>query len=141
MPFKNNEDRKKYMRQYDKKYYQEHTEEHREQRKKYYKNNTKKVLERVKRYRRTLRGRFFTYKKSAKDRGLIFGFTLDEFVKIIKKPCHYCGGEGYGIDRLDSSIGYLKGNVVSCCSMCNRMKWAYTEEDFIHQCTKISDNH
>jgi hypothetical protein len=27
-----------------------------------------------------------------------------------------------GIDRIDSSIGYIEGNVVSCCSKCNTAK-------------------
>ena len=82
---------------------------------------------------------YTTYKKGAKKRGLILGITFNEFVKILNKPCYYCGEKGYGIDRLDSSMGYLKDNIVSCCSMCNYMKQSYTEEQFIEQCTKISD--
>jgi hypothetical protein len=108
--------------------------------KKWYKNNREKINIRTKKYNHTLKGNFIRYKTGAKRRGLIFELTLDEFSKIINKPCYYCGSEGYGIDRLDSSIGYLKSNIVPCCSMCNYMKNNYSEEDFVNQCIKISNN-
>ena len=81
--------------------------------------------------------RFRHYKKDAKKRGLIFELTYNEFLKLINGVCYYCGGNGYGIDRLDSSFGYLKDNVVPCCSVCNRMKYTYTEDEFIEKCIKI----
>ena len=87
-----------------------------------------------------LKHRLTSYKHTAKQRGLVWGITFDEFMKIISMPCYYCGGEGYGIDRLNSSVGYLRDNIVSCCSMCNYMKHTYTEEDFVRQCMKISNN-
>lgn len=111
-----------------------------EYRKQYYVDNK----ERIDKYNRIwaknnpLKHNFGAYKTNAKAKGLIFAITLNEFMEIVEKPCYYCGGEGYGIDRLDNSMGYLKGNIVSCCSMCNYMKNAYTEEDFISQCIKIA---
>lgn len=56
--------------------------------------------------------------------------------------CHYCGlpasesngTEEYrynGIDRKDSSRGYIKGNVVSCCRTCNTVKMDKSYEEFI----------
>jgi len=99
--------------------------------------NPEKVKKYQKEYRHTLRGRFFDCKNNAKKRGFIFRITFDEFVEITNQPCHYCGGEGYGIDRLDNTIGYLKDNIVSCCSMCNFMKKTYTKDKFINQCAKI----
>lgn len=50
-----------------------------------------------------------------------------EDIKILlTSPCHYCGGMSRtgvsGIDRIDSSKGYITGNVLSCCWMCNRAK-------------------
>ena len=106
----------------------------------WYKNNREKHLKRNRKYSLTLKGRFVNYKTNAKRKGLIFEFTLDEFSKIINEPCYYCGGESYGIDRIDNSIGYLKDNIVPCCSMCNYMKRTYSEEDFINQCIKIINN-
>jgi hypothetical protein len=74
-------------------------------------------------------------RKKSKERG--FNITFDQFKKLVKSPCHYCGSKGYvskghrdwsadvlvnGLDRLDSSIGYLYDNVVPCCRVCNSAK-------------------
>jgi hypothetical protein len=57
--------------------------------------------------------------------------TLDaEFVaKILKLPCSYCGIEQkdltagrIGLDRKNSTIGYVQSNVVQACSRCNFLK-------------------
>ena len=108
--------------------------------KQYYKNHRAEILKYYREHKQTLKSRFTVYRANAKARDLIFGITFDEFVELTKKPCHYCGEEGFGIDRLDNTIGYLRENVVSCCSICNMMKRAYTKEDFINQCMKISNN-
>jgi hypothetical protein len=42
-----------------------------------------------------------------------------------------------GIDRVDSSMGYVAGNVVPCCSTCNRMKLDHSYDDFIAHIKKI----
>ena len=81
--------------------------------------------------------KYRTYKSNAKQRGYGFEITLDEFKKIISGQCYYCHGFAIGIDRLDSSLGYIKGNMVSCCEMCNRMKNHYSLKDFIAKCKQI----
>lgn len=75
-----------------------------------------------------------------KTRVLSFDLTFDEFVTYWKQPCFYCGGdvETIGLDRVDNSLGYTKGNVVSCCHVCNWMKRDMSREDFVSHCTKIS---
>jgi hypothetical protein len=35
-----------------------------------------------------------------------------------------------GIDRIDSTRGYLVGNVVACCKYCNTSKNTMTQKDF-----------
>ena len=35
-----------------------------------------------------------------------------------------------GIDRLDSSLGYTKDNIVTCCKICNYAKNKMKFEDF-----------
>lgn len=134
-------------KEYQKEYQKDNPGKHRERQERWQKKNPqyakqwlKDNPEYKKQWAYTLRGRFTEYRRGAKKRGLIFEPTFDEFVKILSNPCHYCGGESYGIDRLDSSIGYSKDNIVSCCSMCNLMKRTYTEEDFIKQCKKIINN-
>jgi hypothetical protein len=42
-----------------------------------------------------------------------------------------------GIDRVDNSIGYEMGNVVTCCVVCNLMKRCHSHSDFISHCRAI----
>ena len=130
----------KQNKEYRKKHHENNREYDLAMDKEWYKNNRKNCLKRNKKYNHTLKGKFITYKTGAKRKGLIFELTLDEFSKIISEPCYYCGENGYGIDRLDNSIGYLKINIVPCCSMCNYMKNNYTKNEFINQCIKIVKN-
>jgi hypothetical protein len=91
------------------------------------------------------RGRYQVYRQAAKIRNLDFKLTLDEFDEITKQPCQYCGeynnayfGEQYsGIDRVNSSIGYIEGNIVPCCTMCNRMKLDYATSDWFAKMYQI----
>jgi Domain of unknown function (DUF5664) len=65
----------------------------------------------------------------AKKKGLEWTISLEEFSSLRSKPCYYCGGElplrGSGLDRLDNSWGYRSGNVVPCCTSCNRVRGDY----------------
>ncbi len=42
-----------------------------------------------------------------------------------------------GIDRIDSSKGYIQGNVVTCCRTCNVAKMDMDYKEFINHITKI----
>ena len=75
-------------------------------------------------------------------KGLAFELTLDTLLlDFWQKPCHYCDDpiETVGIDRVDSSIGYIPGNMVPCCSMCNFMKLTSSSDDFITKCKQITE--
>lgn len=48
--------------------------------------------------------------------------THEDVARLSSEPCGYCGFEdpvGCGVDRIDSTMGYLLANVVACCSECN----------------------
>lgn len=101
--------------------------------------------------------RFNSYKVSAKHRGLDFKLSFLQYHEITQKDCFYCGvppsnkyelrypkghpkegdprgGDPYiynGIDRIDSSIGYIMGNVVPCCAQCNRAKGDCSAREFL----------
>jgi hypothetical protein len=63
---------------------------------------------------------------------------LDYSENYYNKPCHYCGtGECTGLDRIDSSLGYLPTNIVSCCKICNSMKNTLSVDHFINHINKI----
>lgn len=88
------------------------------------------------------------YKQSAKKRNLEFNLSQDVFFKLLEGNCFYCGiepkehgGQIYmvkaiapfkrnGIDRFDTTKGYIKENCVSCCSNCNYAKHEMSIEHF-----------
>lgn len=89
------------------------------------------------------RVRYNQYLGNAETRGLFFGLIKSEFDSIIAGSCHYCGRKAdaqhkNGIDRKNSSVGYLVPNCVPCCAPCNRMKKWYNREEFIAQCQKVA---
>lgn len=58
-------------------------------------------------------------------------------------PCFYCGMVGTeaapnGLDRVDSSGTYVIENVVSCCTMCNRLKSDFPLNKFINHVMQIA---
>jgi len=84
----------------------------------------------------------FAYRNSAKKRGHIFSLTREEFWKLIKGECFYCGessNKRNGIDRKDNAIGYVIENCVSACRRCNMMKGQMTQMGFIETCTRIAN--
>lgn len=90
----------------------------------------------------------YVYKYNAIKRGFAFDLTDKEFIKLITGNCYYCDSapsntSAYykvkynGIDRVNNKKGYLKQNVVSCCALCNKMKSALTQDEFIDHVLKI----
>lgn len=88
-------------------------------------------------------------------------FELYKYLAL--KECFYCGA-GYskklhdrtnestkgkilsdtfvecnGIDRLDSSKGYIKGNVCSCCKYCNTAKNTMSTVEFLNFIKRVHD--
>ena len=95
------------------------------------------------------------YKNSANKRNINFEILREDIEDLIKKPCTYCGslpkekklkyirGKQYprnGIDRIDSSIGYVKGNLTSCCNICNIMKNTLSTQEFETYIKKIYEH-
>jgi hypothetical protein len=79
-------------------------------------------------YSRGLKARWLSSIQRAKNRKIDFSLTFEEYIESISQPCFYCSDyfgkveAGIGLDRVDSSEGYLKQNVVSCCKTCNIIK-------------------
>ena len=143
--------------EYNQKYYKKHKEKLKENAKSYYYDNQEKVLEDVKKYRDSNReliqkkGREYYRRKPenrmlnrararAKKQGL--SFTLDEKDILIPTHCPLLGIELYiaegrkavkdnsaSLDRIDSSLGYIKGNVWVISHKANTMKSNATLEE------------
>lgn len=110
--------------------------------KNYYINNPNKVYrdykEYQKNYYKTIKGKFYDYRKKSKYRGWSFTFTFSQFQKLLNLPCHYCGSfKNIGLDRVDSAKGYIKGNTLPCCSICNIAKNDMPYLAFILHCRRI----
>lgn len=80
-----------------------------------------------------------TYRRNAKAAGRAFELTEEAAAAYFNAPCAYCGTttEGLGIDRVDSSKGYVEGNMVPCCTLCNRMKSDLPREVFLTHVERI----
>ena len=85
----------------------------------------------------------------AKKKDIKVELTFEEFKEIASGKCTYCGvgpversWEGKnkhtpiatfslnGIDRVDSSIGYIKSNCTACCKACNISKSTMSVPEF-----------
>ena len=78
-------------------------------------------------YSRTPKCRFKQIRNAAKRRNLEFTLTLEDVEQLLNLPCFYCREPknmevGTGIDRKNNNLGYVPGNVVPCCRICNVAK-------------------
>jgi hypothetical protein len=93
------------------------------------------------------------YRAGARIRGLEFSLTDEDVRILVTGNCFYCGAEPSryfkrgpksnsllvnGIDRMDNRIGYVHGNVVSCCWACNKAKMDTPYEDWIAWINRIA---
>ncbi len=46
-----------------------------------------------------------------------------------------------GIDRINSNIGYIEGNIVPCCKHCNSAKNTMTESEFKEWIVRLYNNY
>ena len=109
----------------------------------------RKELSRIRRRLRPglagMRQLIIAYKSNAKKKGRSFELSEEQFAKITKQDCYYCGTKPNniyksffcsgdyiynGLDRIDNTKGYTIENVVPCCRFCNAAKSNRTEQEF-----------
>ena len=87
---------------------------------------------------------YSVYKISANSKQLEFNLTKGDFMEMVVDQCYYCGivqEKGFnGVDRLDSSEGYIMSNCVSCCQMCNYIKGSLGPTIFMNRIEHIMTN-
>ena len=87
----------------------------------------------------TIGDAFRRYKHSARYRGHVFSLTIEDVERIYFSDCTYCGlSPAKGIDRRESTIGYIFENCVPCCKRCNYAKGTETEKDFLEWIARIA---
>lgn len=92
------------------------------------------------------------YKRCAKRRNINWKLSRDDFTKLIKMNCHYCGTSASlevrskfhkmnvnGIDRKDNARGYEISNCLPCCEICNRAKNNLTYEEFVDYLKRLKN--
>lgn len=91
----------------------------------------------MRRYRkgknRTPAGWFKQLTNNAKARGLEVDSNPTAISDYYGLPCFYCGDVplmSHGIDRVENSRGYVRGNMVPCCTHCNIAKGQRSSDDF-----------
>ena len=99
------------------------------------------------------------YRRNAKNKGREFKLTNEEFKRLTSSNCRYCGDVPNkqwfyvklnhtktmpyifnGVDRVDSDRGYIIGNCVPCCKICNSMKLDLTVDGFINHINKVASH-
>jgi hypothetical protein len=86
------------------------------------------------------------YKRKALQRGLEWAISDQRFFELTQMPCYYCssvpattrrsktqnGPFVYnGVDRKENERGYINGNVVPCCKICQRAKMDMPFKEFV----------
>lgn len=85
-------------------------------------------------------------KKGAADRNIEVTWGDEDLIATMKRDCFYCKrsapeNQFHGIDRMDNSKGYVKGNCYPSCWTCNRMKGVMDVNDFLTHCEIIYNAH
>lgn len=96
-----------------------------------------------------------SYRCHARNRNLEFLLSKVDFRTISQQKCNYCGADlsnisksphnsgdfiHNGIDRIDSTKGYIVGNVVACCKLCNIAKMNHSITDFLQWIKRVYDH-
>jgi hypothetical protein len=92
---------------------------------------------------RNIRSLFNDFKARAKKRNLPWNIPFEIYSALIIMDCYICGAppssrrwdslkfKHNGLDRIDSSEGYILGNVAPCCRTCNNAKRNLNIMEFI----------
>jgi hypothetical protein len=102
-------------------------------------------------YKGVLRASFaHKYKTGAETRGIEFNVSFDYLADLLIEQDFECALSGESLDamelnnnasldRIDSSLGYIEGNVQWVTSEVNMMKQSYSQARFIEVCKAVAD--
>jgi len=92
--------------------------------------------------------KFNSYKSGAKDRNLDFTISIEYAWKLFLLQKRTCALSGViltmdgtaSLDRIDSTTGYIEGNMQWVHKEINLMKWDLTEHTFISWCHQVANH-
>jgi hypothetical protein len=90
------------------------------------------------------------YKTGAETRGIEFSVSFDYLADLLIEQDFQCALSGEpldamgitnnaSLDRIDSNLGYIEGNLQWVTSEVNMMKQAYSQERFIEVCRAVAN--
>jgi hypothetical protein len=97
-----------------------------------------------------------SYRRTAIRFGKKFELSKQQAKELFQSPCHYCGTEPAqifrnrtcihyfiynGIDRLANHRGYVRGNVVAACKVCNYVKRAMDHSELMQWVSRVAKKH
>lgn len=93
------------------------------------------------------------HRRNAKDRGIVSYLSYEDYIKIVLKPCAYCGEFSTrkntqtkhttflnSCDRVNNEMFYKIENTQSLCFTCQKMKMAMTHKEFLEHLNKIKSH-
>lgn len=108
---------------------------------KFRKENPDKMKKQNEKKKLNPHSRFLSQQNRAMKQGIHWEITEEYFKKVTSNPCFYCNKKqteyAFGLDRLDSSKDYAKDNCVSCCKICNAIKFTMDPTIFLHKIEHI----
>ena len=88
-------------------------------------------------YKSDLPDGYREYQGRAARKGLRFELPPATFTSIFEADCVYCGSSSNVINLINDRQGYILDNVQPCCSTCDKMRGALTNEAFLKQIKRI----
>lgn len=98
---------------------------------------------------------YSSYESNARRKNLPFFLSKEVFKLVVSQNCYYCGkipSETFkknglkgvfiynGVDRKDSTKGYIQDNCLPCCTDCNYMKSNIPHNRFLEKIQMIYTN-
>lgn len=144
---KSTEQYKKTHREAARRRYHQNPEKHRNRSRDYHEEHRETIIAKM-RKRSRLRYesgeyRLKRYKDGAEKRGLDWRLDDEEAKKMFQEECAYCKSPPdpiNGIDRIDNDLGYVFGNVTTCCGWCNWAKKTGNANDFRAYLLRVATN-
>ena len=92
---------------------------------------------------KTPQNRFKTYQRNARNKGILFELTFEQFINFVRQECPYKCPQctDTGIDRMDSTKGYTLDNCRPLCGNHNFLKTDFSQEEFIALCKAVVLRH
>jgi hypothetical protein len=97
---------------------------------------------------------YSNYRDRANKINVQFDISKEKFREITSKSCFYCNADPLqvfyrktyngnylynGIDRIDNTKGYISGNIVPCCEICNKAKRDMELDKFLKWIKRITE--